>query len=80
MFQAAIAIQAKVPQVHFWILSLEIYRQPIEQAIQDYGLRATVVSGQTQSAIAAADLAITKSGTVNLEIALLNVPQVVLPR
>jgi len=57
-----------VPQVHFWIpLSLEIYRQPIEQAIQDYGLRATVVSGQTQSAIAAA--AITKSGTVNLEIA-----------
>jgi lipid-A-disaccharide synthase len=81
MFQAAIAIQAKLPQVHFWIpLSLEIYRQPIEQAIQDYGLRATVVSGQTQSAIAAADLAITKSGTVNLEIALLNVPQVVLYR
>jgi len=37
-----------------------------------------VVSGQTQKAIAAADLAITKSGTVNLEIALLNVPQVVL--
>ncbi len=81
MFQAAIAIQAKLPQVHFWIpLSLEIYRQPIEQAIQDYGLRATVVSGQTQEAIAAADLAITKSGTVNLEIALLNVPQVVLYR
>jgi len=50
MFQAAIAIQAKVPQVHFDSLSLEIYRQPIEQAIQDYGLRATV--GQTQSAIA----------------------------
>ena len=81
MFQAAIAIQAKLPQVHFWIpLSLEIYRQPIEQAIQDYGLRATVVSGQTQEAIAAADLAITKSGTVNLEIALLNVPQIVLYR
>ena len=81
MFQAAIAIQTKLPQVHFWIpLSLEIYRQPIEQAIQHYGLRATVVSGQTQEAIAAADLAITKSGTVNLEIALLNVPQVVLYR
>jgi len=32
----------------------------------------------TLRAIAAADLAITKSGTVNLEIALLNVPQVVL--
>ena len=81
MFEAAQQIQAKLPQVHFWIpVSLEIYSQPIEQAIQRYGLRATLLSGQTQEAIAAADLAITKSGTVNLEIALLNVPQVVLYR
>lgn len=81
IFAAAQAIQAKLPQVNFLIpLSLEIYRQPIEQAIQDYGLRATVLSGQTLEVIAAADLAITKSGTVNLEIALLNVPQVVLYR
>ena len=81
MFEAAQQIQAKLPQVHFWIpVSLEIYRQPIQQAIQRYGLRATLLSGQTQEAIAAADLAITKSGTVNLEIALLNVPQVVLYR
>ncbi len=81
IFKAAQAIQAKLPQVHFWIpLSLEIYRQPITQAIQDYGLQATLLSGQTLEAIAAADLAITKSGTVNLEIALLNVPQVVLYR
>ena len=81
MFQAAKAIQTKLPQVHFWIpLSLEIYREPIEQAIQRYGLQATLLSSQTQEALAAADLAITKSGTVNLEIALLNVPQVVLYR
>jgi len=81
IFEAAQAIQAKLPQVHFWIpLALEIYRTPIEQAIERYGLRATVLPGQTQEAIAAADLAITKSGTVNLEIALLNVPQVVLYR
>jgi lipid-A-disaccharide synthase len=39
-----------------------------------------VVSGKTQEVLAAADLAITKSGTVNLELALLNVPQVVLYR
>jgi lipid-A-disaccharide synthase len=37
-------------------------------------------SSQTQMAIAAADLAITKSGTVNLEIALHQVPQVVIYR
>ncbi len=81
IFKAAQAIQAKLPQVHFWIpLSLEIYRQPITEAIQDYGLQATLLSGQTLEVIAAADLAITKSGTVNLEIALLNVPQVVLYR
>lgn len=81
MFAAAQAIQAKLPQVHFWIpLSLDQYRQPIAQAVKDYGLRATLLSGQTQEAIAAADLAITKSGTVNLEIALADVPQVVLYR
>ncbi len=89
--QAAQIIQSKLPDVHFWIpLALEKYRQPIQQAIQQYGLQATILADQagsqmdtpaqsvTLQAIAAADLAITKSGTVNLEIALLNVPQVVL--
>ncbi|MBP5975336.1 lipid-A-disaccharide synthase [Brasilonema sp. CT11] len=81
MFQAAQVIQAKLPNVYFWIpLSLEIYRKPIEKAIQQYNLRACVVSDKTQEVIAAADLAITKSGTVNLELALLKVPQVVLYR
>lgn len=81
MFAAAKAIQEKLPQVHFWIpLSLEIYRQPITEAIAHYGLQATLLSSQTQEVIAAADLAITKSGTVNLELALLNVPQVVIYR
>ncbi|ARV61205.1 lipid-A-disaccharide synthase [Nostocales cyanobacterium HT-58-2] len=81
IFQAAQVIQSKLPQVHFWIpLSLEIYREPIERAIQRYGLRGSVVSGRTQEVLAAADLAITKSGTVNLELALLQVPQVVLYR
>ncbi len=65
----------------FWIpLSLETYRPAIEAAIQRYGLRATIVAAQTQEVLAAADLAITKSGTVNLELALLNVPQVVFYR
>ena len=82
MFRAAEVLQSKLPQVHFWIpLSLEIYREPIEKAIQRYNLRATVVSGdQQQEVLAAADLAMTKCGTVNLELALLNVPQVILYR
>ena len=91
MFEAARQIQAKLPAVHFWIpLALTKYRALIEQAIQQYGLRATILAepqaaasdsaatSLTLQAIAAADLAITKSGTVNLEIALLNVPQVVM--
>jgi lipid-A-disaccharide synthase len=79
--EAAKQIQAKLPQVHFWIpVSLEAYRTAIEAAVQAYGLQATLIAGKTLEAITAADLAITKSGTVNLEIALLNVPQVVLYR
>jgi lipid-A-disaccharide synthase len=82
IFQAAQEIQSKFPQAHFWVpLSLEIYRKPIEEAIRRYGLRATLVSGgQQEEVLAAADLAITKCGTVNLELALLNVPQVILYR
>ncbi len=81
MFEAAKQLQSQLPNVQFLVpLALEIYRQPIEKAITHYGLQATIVCGQTTEAIAAADLAITKSGTVNLEIALLNVPQVVIYR
>lgn len=81
MFEAARRLQAERPEVQFWVpLSLETYRHAVEAAIQDYGLQARVVLGQSEQVIAAADLAITKSGTVNLEIALMNVPQVVMYR
>ncbi|BDA65997.1 lipid-A-disaccharide synthase [Rivularia sp. IAM M-261] len=81
MFETAQTLQEKLEQVHFWIpLSLETYRDRIEKAIQQYGLKATVVSGQQKEVLAAADLAITKCGTVNLELALLKIPQVVLYR
>jgi lipid-A-disaccharide synthase len=81
IFTAAQQIQAQLPLVHFWIpVSLEAYRSQILEAVQAYGLQATLLAGGTLEAIAAADLAITKSGTVNLEIALLNVPQVVIYR
>jgi lipid-A-disaccharide synthase len=81
MFEAAREIQTKLPDVHFWIpLSLEIYREEIEKQVHKYQLRATVVSSQQKEVLAAADLAIAKSGTVNLELGLLNIPQVVLYR
>ena len=78
MFEAAQIIQAKLPEVHFWIpLSQSAFRSKIETAIADYGLRATLLENQNLEILAAADFAIAKSGTVNLELALLGVPQVV---
>jgi lipid-A-disaccharide synthase len=79
--QAGQKIQEKIPDVHFWIpVSLEAYRSAIEAQIAGCALQATILTGSPLEAIAAADLAITKSGTVNLEIALLDVPQVVIYR
>ena len=81
MCQAAQQIQSKLPEVHFLIpISLENYRPTIETAVRKYNLSATLLDGKTLDAIAAADVAITKSGTVNLEAALLNIPQVVVYR
>jgi lipid-A-disaccharide synthase len=81
MFAAARKLQDKIPDLHFWIpLSLKQYRDAIEQKIQEYQLHATLLEDRTLEILAAADLAITKSGTVNLEIALLNVPQIVVYR
>ena len=80
-------IQAELPQAQFWLpVSLERYYQPLEQAFREAGLRVTLVpiyapgAVSSQTVIVAADLVIAKSGTVNLETALLNVPQVVMYR
>ena len=78
---AAQKLQQTLPHLQFYLpISLEAYRQRIEETVKAYGLQVTFLPGLTLAAIAAADLAITKSGTVNLEIALLNVPQVILYR
>jgi lipid-A-disaccharide synthase len=81
MFAAARKIQEKLPNVRFWIpLSREAYRESIEREINNYNLTATLVTENTDRVLCAADLAITKCGTVSLELALLNVPQVVIYR
>jgi lipid-A-disaccharide synthase len=73
-------IQTQVPETHFWIpVALPQFRASIQAAIDQFGLNATLVE-QPQLVLAAADLCIGKSGTVNLEAALLNVPQIVVYR
>jgi len=80
MFAAAQQLQAQDPQLIFWIpLSQPQFRPAIEAAIQRYQLKNTkFVASQDLTHLAASDLALTKSGTVNLELALMGVPQVVL--
>ena len=77
--QAAQQLQEKVPDLQFLLpISLQEYRSTIEEIVNQYQLSITLLDGQAIEVMAAADLAITKSGTVNLELALLNIPQLVL--
>lgn len=79
--QTAQHLQHHHPDVEFWLpLALPQYQTQLEQDIRKYKLRARVVTAPPRRVIAASDLALAKSGTVNLETALLDVPQVVLYR
>ncbi len=79
MCQAVQELHDKFPSAHFYLpVSLPQYRQQIESLIKQYNLNVNLWEGDTLDVIAGADLAITKSGTVNLELALLRVPQVVI--
>jgi lipid-A-disaccharide synthase len=81
IFGAAQQIQAQLPNVRFWIpLSRDAFQVEIESAIRSYQINATLVTQNTDLVLCAADLAITKCGTVSLELALLNIPQVVIYR
>jgi lipid-A-disaccharide synthase len=81
IFAAAQQVQAKLPNVRFWIpLALPNFQAEIADQIKAYQLNATLVTEDADLVLAAGDLAITKCGTVSLELALLNVPQVVIYR
>ncbi len=78
LLKAAQIIQAQCPEVTFLLpVSIPALQASFEQGLAAHGLNGRVVSEGSQGAIAAADVAITKSGTANLEIALMDVPQVV---
>jgi len=74
-------IQAVIPSVQFLVpISMPSLRPAIVSAIAESGINAQIIDGGARPAIAAADLVINKSGTVNLEVALMDVPQVVVYR
>ena len=81
ILQAAQIIQAQCPGVTFLLpVSIPALADSFEQGLVTYGLTGRVIREGSQAAIAAADVAIAKSGTANLEIALMDVPQVVVYR
>ena len=81
IFAAARKIQSQLPNARFWIpLSRPDFQAEIDSQIKAYQLKATLVTNNADLVLSAADLAITKCGTVSLELALLNIPQVVIYR
>ncbi|MDB9528560.1 lipid-A-disaccharide synthase [Oscillatoria sp. CS-180] len=81
MLSVAEQIQRSQPQVEFLIpLSMNQLRSRIEAAIARSSINARLIDNDSLQAIAAADLVLNKSGTVNLEVALMNVPQIVIYR
>jgi len=78
---AAAEVQAALPQAKFLVpISMAKLRPAIARAVAQAQLNATLIDKSSAAAIAAADLVINKSGTVNLEVALMNVPQIVVYR
>ena len=82
--QAAARLQQHHPDLQVLVpAGLEAFEQPLAEALQQAGVqRARVIPANEADALkrqvcAAADLALGKSGTVNLELALQGVPQVV---
>ncbi|WP_309728843.1 lipid-A-disaccharide synthase [Chamaesiphon sp. OTE_75_metabat_556] len=81
IFEAARQIQTQIPHVRFWIpLARPDFVAEIESQIKAYQINATLVTENADLVLSAVDLAITKCGTVSLELALLNIPQVVVYR
>lgn len=79
MLESAQKIQEKFGLVKFYLpISLPNYRKKIEELISQYQVKINLFEGETLEILAGADLAITKSGTVNLELGLLKIPQIVI--
>ncbi len=81
--EAAARLQKLCPKLKVIATAAQTgFEQPLRDVIDEFGLQATVLSSDDSDRLrpticAAADLALTKSGTVNLELALRGVPQVV---
>jgi lipid-A-disaccharide synthase len=83
LVEVAARLQARDPRLMVMVpAGLSRFEQPLREGLEAAGVRGRVISAAEADALkpalfAAADLALGKSGTVNLELALQGVPQVV---
>ena len=83
LLQAAKLLQEKDPSITVFIPSgLKEFDQILNHSLKDYALTGRVIPSNEVDKIkpflfAAADLALSKSGTINMELALNSVPQIV---
>ncbi len=81
--KAAALLQEKDPSIFVFVpAGLSKFEEPINQALVSAGVRGRVIPADQTDELkpflfAAADLALSKSGTVNMELALNEVPQIV---
>jgi lipid-A-disaccharide synthase len=81
VLQSAKILQQRMPDLQFWLpLARPQYRQPIAATAQRFNIDIVITDQPSQWVIRSADLVIGKSGTANLETAILGVPQVVVYR
>jgi lipid-A-disaccharide synthase len=81
IFEGARLMQKTLPAIHLWVpLSSERFREAVQQEAEAKGLKIKITQGNNYDVLAASDLVISKSGTVNLETAILDIPQLVLYR
>jgi len=80
LLEAALIVGRRLPDVQFAVVSVPEHRDLVVGRLRQAGLRYPVVTEHKYEAIAASDLALTCSGTVTLEAALLGTPMVVIYR
>jgi len=81
ILEAARLLQARLPELQFVLpLASSLRPEDIAPQVARSGLQVTVVSGRNHDVMVACDAAISVSGTVTMELALVGIPMVIVYR
>jgi len=83
LVESALLLQKSDPSIYVLVAAgMDRFELPLRQYLSRYGIEGKVISAKEIDALkptifAASDLALAKSGTINMELAINNVPQIV---